>query len=194
MAMEPSRGVEKLIILLDYSEGVLARLYHATQFQPGKELANLPSELTKYLLRNVQDPAEDFWQLQSVDQIKTRRLQIADETRFVFNVFLDMLDTASEISTVIKHVTTNILKFDLETNGDVAIRTFDLLSNFSKMVLLSARISEVARLAVMLHSVCAQDQTHSLPLSNSLSLSFCLISMHNVHRVHFHEESLIYIF
>ena len=159
--MDNTRTVEKLIILLDYTEGVLARLYHATQHKPGPEINQIPKDISRFLLRKVPDPTDGIWELESMSQIHTRRTELADETQFVYSVFHDFLDTSIEIAAVIKHITNNILNFNLETNSDVVVRTFDLLSNFTRMHLLAARISECAKLSVLVHSVCAKQQNNT---------------------------------
>ena len=181
--MDKTRAVEKLIILLDYTDGVLARLYHATQFQPLKELKTVPTEIRRHLSRDVPDPTDGIWELESMAQIQLRREALRDETQFVYDVFADFLQTANEISLVVKHITNNILTFNvcnnlcysactlffyvfhqLETNGDIVVRTFDLLANFTKMHLLASRISECGRLAILIHSICTdkQNDTHLL--------------------------------
>eukprot|EP01084_Bolivina_argentea_P183261 316258_1 len=159
--MDNTRTVEKLIILLDYTEGVLARLYNATQFRPGPELQNIPNEIRKYLLREIIDPTEGIWELDAMSQIQSKRGELGNETQFVYDVFDDLLKTGHEISVVVKHITNNILTFNLETNGDIVIRTFDLLANYIRMHLLAARVSQSGRLAVLVHSICGQqNNTH----------------------------------
>ena len=171
--MDNARTVEKLIILLDYTEGVLARLYHATQFQPGPELRSIPSEIRKYLLRETvasRDPTDGLWELESMAVIHSRKNNIADESQFVYDVFDDLLRTGQEISVIVKHITNNILTFNLETNGDIVIRTFELLSNFTRMHLLASRISDYGRLAVLLHSITNGQQHNTHLLSHNYLL------------------------
>ena len=163
--MDNKRTVEKLIILLDYTEGVLARLYYATQFEQGqslKALKAIPPEVRKYLSREVLDPTDGVWELEGMTQLHSKSDELCEETKFVYDVFVDLLKTGNEISVIVKHITNNILAFDLETNGDIVIRTFDLLSNFTRMHLLASRMSPNARLAVLVHSIVAkqEDSTH----------------------------------
>ena len=139
--MDNVRTVERLIILGDYTEGVLARLYHATQFQPGEELKSIPNEIRKYLLRELPDPTDRIWELESMTAIHAKKDALCEETQFVYDVFEDFLRTSHEIAATVKRVTNNILTFDLETNGDIVIHAFDLLSDFTKMHLLPSGTS-----------------------------------------------------
>ncbi len=98
--MDNTRTVEKLIILLDYSQAVLARLYHATQFQPGQHLVAIPNEIRKHLLREVFDPTDGIWELVSMAQLHSKKDELTNETKFVYDVFDDLLRTGNEIHVV----------------------------------------------------------------------------------------------
>ena len=51
-----SRNVEKLIILLDYSEGILARLHYVINLATPSTLEQLPKDIYNHLEKNVSDP------------------------------------------------------------------------------------------------------------------------------------------
>ena len=50
------RNVEKLVILLTHSQGVMTRLYHTINFKAPTALSKLPNQVVNHLLRKVEDP------------------------------------------------------------------------------------------------------------------------------------------
>lgn len=176
------KSIEKLIFLLDYSSGLLARLYHATQFECGEKLQSLPSDLRSMLSRNIADPTSGVWEIAGMEALQNENTKqdILNESKFVYDVFVDLCNTSEEIVTVVKHISRSVVCFNLRTNGDVCVCMFDLLSNFTKMHLLASKIDSNARFAVLVHSLIVKDEycsCHALVFV----LYFCAYFLHLMH-------------
>ena len=109
--MQSARHVEKLLILLDYSEGVLARLYHSTQFEPGPQLKLVPNEVKNFLLRKVADPTDGVWDLHGAEPMRSMQKAIKTETQFVYDTFADLLKTIQEIMATLTSISKSISNF-----------------------------------------------------------------------------------
>ena len=106
-------NLSRLMVLLDYSEGVLARLYNIIHHQCHPKTARIPPHLRTYLLRKVLNPTDDIHAQNESDYFAKHQDSLQKENLFVFNVLGDIISFTDEATAAFKAITHTVIKFDV---------------------------------------------------------------------------------
>lgn len=109
-------NLERLMVLLDYSEGVLARVYNAIHHQCNEKTYEIPNSLKSHLLRKVNDPTDGIHALTESTYFHQNQDILLNENAFVFDVFADVLTFVNECLSIFKSITNTVVEFNVCTS------------------------------------------------------------------------------
>jgi len=147
-----SRLAERLIILLDFTTGLLNRVYHSVRYSYGPLVGCLKSEVIKHLSSKVDDPTEGIEGVNGYEVIRKQRREILAETKLIYETFVDFCNAKGECERLFSTLSQKIVKFNLHTNIDLTTRFLSVFSDYVRLHLLLQRIKEV-RVAVYCHMI-----------------------------------------
>ena len=102
-----SRTAEKLIILLDYSNGLLTRLHGVVKFQRGPVFKSLTQKVVEHLAQKKEDPTVNVSKQTGSEVITQQAEAIENETRFCYETIADILMLTKEVMDVSTETTGN---------------------------------------------------------------------------------------
>lgn len=157
-----SRTAEKLIILLDYSTGLLTRIHNCVHYRRGPVFGQLPDKLIDYLLSKKEDPTNGITKKEGFQIINMKHESLCQETQFCYNTIADILLLTNEVHPLFQRLVRDITIFDIHQNTDLTIRFLKVFFNFCRMYLLSSRMSD-ARIAIYLYILAYKEQYRKEP-------------------------------
>ncbi|ETO22945.1 hypothetical protein RFI_14246, partial [Reticulomyxa filosa] len=184
-AQNLSRTAEKLIILLDYSLGLLTRVHGCVHFQRGTVFSELNEKILDHLSQKKDDPTANIGKIVGSDVISMKAEALENETKFAYETIADILAFSHEVLPLFETLTRNILNFDvklmihpnnnffllllkkkgvlqllyilfLDLNSDLTTRFLGVFFNFIKIYLLAARITD-AKLGCYLYTLAYKE-------------------------------------
>jgi len=142
MSEKSGRLAERLIILLDFTTGLLNRVYHCVKHKYGPLVDCLKVDIIKHLSSKADDPTEGIECVSGYDVLERQRNEIEKETRFVYDTLVDVVKATAECEKLFETLSSEIVEFNLHTNIDLTTRFLSVFSDYVRLHLLLSRISE----------------------------------------------------
>ena len=170
------RTVEKMRIMVDYTDGLLARVYRATQFIPitGQALKSLPTNIVNAVLKDDDSKIEDIKQLPTFQYIKNRKDELNKESEFVVEVFMDLIDTRNEIVNILKPFFSSIVFANMYQNRNICMDALNLVGNLYKMHIIASRMNDYCKTAVYIKDIIIDDYDSDEKVYVACIFLFCL--------------------
>ena len=108
-----SRTAEKLIILLDYSNGLLTRIHGCVHYKAGPVFDGLNKAVIEHLKQKKADPSVNVNKASGANEITMRAEALENETRFVYETLQDILVFKKEVEPLLDTLLRNIMIFDV---------------------------------------------------------------------------------
>jgi len=172
-----SRTAEKLIILLDYSTGLLTRIHNCVHYRRGPVFGQLPEKLVDQLLSKKEDPTLNIQKKEGFNLINMKHDSLCQETQFCYEVIADILLLTNEVHPLFQRLVRDISIFDIHQNTDLTIRFLKVFFNFCRMYLLSSRMSD-ARIAIYLYMLAYKEQYRKDPDEAHLVKKYLFANIH----------------
>eukprot|EP01083_Nonionella_stella_P012642 35803_1 len=172
-----SRTAEKLIILLDYSTGLLTRIHNCVHYRRGAVFNQLPDKLIDHLLSKKEDPTSGVNKKEGYQMITMKHETLCLETQFCYETIADILLLTNEVHPLFQRLVRDITIFDIHQNTDLTIRFLKVFFNFCRMYLLSSRMSD-ARIAIYLYILAYKEVHRKEPDEAHLVRKYLYANLH----------------
>lgn len=152
MSNKSGRLAERLIILLDFTTGLLNRVYHCVRHNYGPLVDCLKVDIIKHLSSKADDPTEGIECVSGYDVLERQRNEIEKETKFIYDTLVDVVKATAECEKLFETLSSEIVEFNLHTNIDLTTRFLAVFSDYVRLHLLLPRIRE-AKVTAYCHMI-----------------------------------------
>ena len=159
--MTESQNSEKLIILNDVADGLMARIYNLIDFQNEDVFTSDVDKFTKTLVKKFPLFPDSINKGSSYDVFVKRAAEVSGTTLLFYNTFLDILNFTDEAWRLIEIVAATTQEFKWDMNPDIMSFYFRLLTSFVKLHLLVNQIKDRK------YYIAAYSKAHQLTNGNS---------------------------
>jgi len=142
MADKSGRLTEKLIILLDFTTGLLNRVHGCVKHDYGALVSCLKPDMHRHLGSKLEDPTAGIESVSGYDVLVKQRIEIMNETKFVYETFVDFVEATMQCEKLFDALSSKIYNFNLHTNIDLTTRFLSLFSDYVRLHLLLSRVSK----------------------------------------------------
>jgi chorismate mutase len=165
------RTADKLIILLDYSNGLLTRLHGCITYEQGLVQSELADKVLDHLSQRKEDPTLNLQKQPGHENIAMKAEALENECQFCYQAISDVLMFTNEVMPLFDGLVRNITIFDLHRNTDLTSRFLGVFFNFVKIYFLANRIT-TARVACYLYILAYKEHTRNDPEDAHLVKAF----------------------
>jgi len=163
--MGDKRTSERLIILRNYTQGLLTRTYVCVNFRFAGTVQKLPQRVIDHFGSKKEDPTVGLEKVNGYEQFNSLAHELRQECSFCFATVEDILNASREMENFFSSLAGSIASFQLQQNPDLTQQLLHVFTNYVKLHLLASRFNE-ARSAVYIYLKASEMLAHS-PVENA---------------------------
>jgi len=148
--MGDRRTAERLIILRNYTQGLLTRCYVCVNFRFAGTVQKLPQRVVDHFGSKKEDPTLGLEKVTGYEQFNSLAHELEQECSFCFATVEDIMNASREMENFFSSLAGSIASFQLQQNPDLTQQLLHVFTNYVKLHLLASRFQE-ARTAVYIY-------------------------------------------